>query len=187
MAPGSLRAIVSGATVILDWAGPTVFQASSYIIEAGSVSGAVDQANSNVGNILSYTASPVPPGVYYVRIRAVGDGVVSAASNEVIVAVGQSGSPCSAGAMPPAGLTSTVSGSDVTLSWANGGGSPSSFVIEAGSFPGGSNLANVDTMSAGTVFFAPGVGNGTYFVRVRAKNACGVSGASNEVVVVVSR
>ena len=187
MAPGSLRAFVSGATVVLDWAAPTVFAASSYVIEAGSVSGAIDQANSNVGNTTSYTASPVPPGVYYVRIRAVGDGVVSAASNEVIVSVGQTTSQCSAAALPPVGLTSTVSGSNVTLNWAYGGGAPSSYVIEAGSFPGGSNLANVDTMSAGTSFFAPGVGDGTYFVRVRAKNACGVSAGSNEVVVTVSR
>jgi hypothetical protein len=186
MAPGGLRATVTGATVVLEWAAPTVFPATSYIIEAGSVSGGIDQANSNIGNYTSYTASPVPPGVYFVRIRAVGDGALSAASNEIIVAVGQSGSVCTGAALPPAALTSTVSGSDVTLNWAfAGGGAPSSYVIEAGSFPGGSNLANIDTLSTGTSFFAPGVGNGTYFVRVRAKNACGVSGGSNEVVVKV--
>jgi hypothetical protein len=71
----------------------------------------------------------------------------------------------------------------VTLNWVGGSGAASSYVIEAGSFQGASNLANFDTLSAGSSFFAPGVGSGTYFVRVRAKNACGVSGASNEVVV----
>jgi hypothetical protein len=187
MAPGGLRALVSGATVFLEWAAPTVFPATSYIIEAGSVSGAIDQANANIGNYTSYTASPVPPGVYFVRIRAVGgDGTLSAASNEVVVPVGQAGAVCTGAALPPAGLTSTVNGSDVTLNWTFVGGSaPSSYVIEAGSFPGGSNLANVDTLSTGTSFFAPGVGSGTYFVRVRAKNACGVSGGSNEVIVKV--
>jgi hypothetical protein len=60
-------------------------------------------------------------------------------------------------------------------------------VLEAGSFTGAANLANIDTLSTATSFFAPGVGSGTYFVRVRAKNACGVSAPSNEIVVPVGR
>jgi hypothetical protein len=179
---------VTGATVRLDWVSPTVFPATSYVIEAGSVPGAIDQANANIGNYLTYTASPVAPGVYYVRIRAFGDGALSAASNEVIVSVGQQADRCEGATLPPGGLTSTVNGNDVTLRWVRiGGGAPTSYVIEAGSFPGGSNLAYVDTFSTGTAFFAPGVGNGTYFVRVSAKNACGVSIGSNEVVVIVGR
>jgi hypothetical protein len=42
-------------------------------------------------------------------------------------------------------------------------------------------------MSPATSYYAPGVGAGTYFVRVRGKNACGVSAASNEIAVVVGR
>ena len=175
--------MVTGATVRLDWVSPTVFPASSYVIEAGSVSGAIDQANANIGNYTSYTASPVAPGVYYVRVRAFGDGALSAASNAVIVSVGQQSDRCVGSALPPGGLTSTVNGNDVTLRWVRiGGGDPTSYVIEAGSFPGGSNLAYVDTGSTGTSFFAPGVGAGTYYVRVRAKNRCGVSIGSNEIV-----
>jgi hypothetical protein len=159
------------------------------VIEAGSYSGGTDQANADIGPYASYTTSPVPPGIYYVRVRAMSNGVPSAASNEVIVIVGGPGGGCTGQAVPPVGLTFFVQGEgDVTLNWAHGGGSaPSSYVIEAGSFPGATNLANVDTLSAATTFFAPGVGDGTYFVRVRAKNACGVSAASNEVVLTVSR
>jgi uncharacterized repeat protein (TIGR01451 family) len=188
MAPSGLTFTVDGATVVLRWLAPTVFEATSYVIEAGSSSGQIDQANSDIGNYTSYTASPVPPGIYYVRVRAMNNGVPSQASNEVIVVVGGPGG-CTGQLLPPAGLTFSVEGEgDVTLNWGRSGGSaPSSYVIEAGSFPGATNLANVDTLSAETSFFAPGVGDGTYFVRVRAKNACGVSAASNEVVVTVTR
>jgi hypothetical protein len=47
------------------------------------------------------------------------------------------------------------------------------------------DLASADTGStAGTATFN-GVGIGTYYVRVRGKNACGLNAASNEVLVVV--
>jgi hypothetical protein len=77
MAPGGLTFSVDGATVVLQWSAPTVFVATSYVIEAGSSSGQIDQANTNIGNLVSYTASPVPPGTYYVRVRAMNNGVAS--------------------------------------------------------------------------------------------------------------
>jgi hypothetical protein len=184
---------VNGATVVLRWVAPTVSRVTSYVIEAGSQSGMIDQANGDIGNYTAYTASPVPPGIYYVRIRAIVNGVAAPASNEIIVNVGGQPQPgplpcgCGGAVPPPTGLSFTVRGSDVTLNWGNAGGSPASYVIEAGSFMGAANLANIDTLSTANSFFAPGVGNGTYFVRVRAKNACGVSGASNEIVVTVGR
>ena len=189
MAPAGLVSRVNGATVVLQWSAPAAFQPTSYVLEAGSSSGAIDQANADIGNYASYTASPVPPGIYFVRVRALNHGVPSAASNEVIVAVGGGGpGRCTDRALAPARLTFFVRGGDVTLNWAHGGGdAASSYVLEAGSFPGAANLAIIDTVSALPSFFAPGVGNGTYYVRVRAKNACGVSAASNEVVVTVGR
>jgi hypothetical protein len=59
------------------------------------------------------------------------------------------------------------------------------YVIEAGSGPGLADLAIADTGSTmGTATFAR-VSRGTYYVRVRAKNACGLSAGSSEVVVTV--
>jgi hypothetical protein len=59
------------------------------------------------------------------------------------------------------------------------------YVLEAGSTPGASNLANFPTGNAATIFVASGVSAGTYYVRIRAMNAGGTSAPSNEVVVVV--
>ena len=60
-----------------------------------------------------------------------------------------------------------------------------SYVLEAGSATGLTNLANIITGSTATIFSAGGVGPGTYFVRIRAQNASGISGASNEAVLIV--
>lgn len=87
----------------------------------------------------------------------------------------------------PNNLAVSSSGNSVTLTWTppSSGDPVSTYVIEAGSAPGLANLANFSTGNALTIFQAAGVGAGTYYVRVRAKNPCGTSGPSNEVVVVV--
>jgi hypothetical protein len=94
-----------------------------------------------------------------------------------------------AGAAPaaPSGLTFTVSGSAVTLSWLApaGAGAIATYLIEAGSTTGSANLASISTGNGSTTYAASGVGNGTYYVRVRAQNAAGTSAPSNEAVVVV--
>ena len=92
---------------------------------------------------------------------------------------------CTAAPPPPAGFTLTGnSGGTVSFAW---GPSPSAttYIIEAGSVPGSSNLANSDLNSSATTATFAGVGRGTYFVRLRARNNCGTSGVSNEVTLVV--
>jgi hypothetical protein len=93
------------------------------------------------------------------------------------------------GAAPatPMNLSSSSSGGTVTLTWESpASGDPvTTYIIEAGSGPGLANLANVTTNSAGTSFSASGVGGGTYYIRVRARNDGGTSAASNESILVV--
>jgi hypothetical protein len=76
-----------------------------------------------------------------------------------------------------------VSGSTVSLSW-TGGARATSYVLQAGSTSGASNLAAADIGNT-TSYVATGVPNGTYYIRVVSKNACGSSAVSNEVVATV--
>src|SRR5262249_47461914 len=86
----------------------------------------------------------------------------------------------------PVGLTSSASGSTVylALGGAGGGAAPRTYVIEAGAFPGSRDFVQA-TGDLATSFTADHVGNGTYFVRVRAANGAGMSAPSNEVIVTV--
>ncbi|MGQ0736003.1 MAG: fibronectin type III domain-containing protein [Acidobacteriota bacterium] len=85
----------------------------------------------------------------------------------------------------PTNLLATASGASVTLSWTASAGGPESYIVEAGSMAGLSDLARIDLGSTATSFSASGVPAGTYFVRVRARNAHGASEPSNEAIVTV--
>ena len=187
-APGPPRGLTVssiGATVFLSWSAPaTGGSPTAYVIEAGSGPGLANLANfSTGGTATSYSAGGIGSGAYYVRIRATNAAGTSAASNEAILVVGSG--LCTAPPTAPSGLSATVSGSTVRLGWNPAGGNPTSYIVEAGSSPGLSNQANSDTGSAVASLTASGVGRGIYYVRIRAKNACGVGAVSNEIVVVV--
>ncbi len=181
--PGSLTASASGARVTLTWVAPSGGDApSSYVVEAGSAAGRRDLADFDTGNATaSLIADGVPAGTYFVRVRAKNAAGVSGESNEVVVTV--SGTSCATAPGAPSGLSSLVAGSSLTLTWTapSGACAPTSYSIEAGSTSGLSNLAVVNTGSSATSFSASGIGAGTYFVRLRAANANGQSGASNEI------
>jgi hypothetical protein len=89
---------------------------------------------------------------------------------------------------PPANLAVSVSPSSLIFSWAapSAGGAPSSYRFEVGSASGLADLVPAfDTGNAALALPAPPAPLGTYYVRLRALNAGGVSGVSNEVRVVV--
>jgi hypothetical protein len=177
--PAQLQAAVVGLEVTLTWQPPPdAASVTSYVVEAGSTAGAANLAQLNTGGTATSMTVSAPPGTYYVRVRGWLNGAVGAASNEVVVQVNAG---C---ASPPAptGLTHSLSGSIVDLNWQTVAVA-STYVVEAGSGPGLSNLASIDSGSlARLTATAP---PGTYYVRVRARNACGTSPASNEIVVVV--
>jgi len=182
--PGRLATSASGSTVSLAWTPPVTGGApDAYLIEAGSAPGLSDLASFSTGTAAtSLSVGNVPAGTYYVRVRgqnAVGTG---APSNEVTLVVGAT--VCTSPAGTPAGLTAAVVGSTVTLNWSPSAGSPTSYVIAAGSSPGGVDIAVIDTGSPATTLSAT-VSSGVYFVRVAGKNACGTSAPSNEAIIQV--
>jgi hypothetical protein len=182
-APTSLSAVVSASTLNLSWTAPAAGGTpTSYVVEAGSASGLADIAKVSTGSTTTtFTATGVANGRYFMRVRSTNETGSSPPSNEVLVVIG----PPAPGA--PSGLTWSSAGSSISLTWTtpNTGGAPTSYTIEAGSSTGLANLANLTTGNTATSFASSGVGNGTYFVRVKASNTGGSSGSSNEVTLVV--
>jgi hypothetical protein len=182
----------SGPTVTLSWTAPASGVPISYVIEASSAPGGpANLANFNTGNALTSLVVPdVPAGTYYVRIRALDATGVSAPSNEVQVVVGGvAGGSCPSA---PRGLNFvSQNGGTLTLGWLPPStGAPKSYVIQAGSSPNRSDLANFDTNSTALTLVASSVPAGSYFVRVYARSeSCApptfLSPSSNEILLSV--
>jgi hypothetical protein len=86
--PRHLLARVDGATVVLEWSAPSGGAPEGYVIRAGSAPGRSDLAEAATGPADTMrTFSGVPPGVYYVRVHAVGALGLGPSSNEVTVVV----------------------------------------------------------------------------------------------------
>jgi len=177
--PLVFTASLEDSVAVLSWQAPAGDDADSptgYVIEAGSAPGLSDLARISVGMASSFQ-SPVPPGTYYVRVRAVNELGLSDPSNEVVLR-----QEVQLGA--PTDLTEHGGGSMVVLSWRapTTGTVPAGYVVEAGSAPG---LANLAVLRLGNVLrFTTTAPPGVYYVRVRAVAADGTAGeASNEIVV----
>jgi hypothetical protein len=88
---------------------------------------------------------------------------------------------CSAPPPAPDNVRASVEGDAVILAWRSGPGMVTSFTVDVGSASGLSDRATFH--AAATTFTAVHVASGTYYVRVRGENECGVSAASPELVV----
>jgi hypothetical protein len=185
-APAFLTASASGSAVALIWGAPATGGApSSYTVEAGSSPGLANLASFATGNTAtSYGTSGVAPGIYFVRVRASNSAGTSAPSIDATLVVGSGGCATAPGA-PGALITVFNAGGTVIVSWAPSGGAPSTYVIEAGTGPGLANLLVSDLGGTATSLTATAVSRGTYYVRVRGRNACGTSAPSNEISVIV--
>jgi predicted phage tail protein len=181
-APVLLTPVTSDVNVSLSWNAPTLGRApAGYVLFAGSAPGSSNLASFGTGSAATSFAASAPAGLYFVRIAASNACGIGPVSNEVSFTLGMN--------LPgaPENLASSVAaGGLVTLTWnaPASGGAVTSYLVEAGSSPGLSDLATMSTGNAGTVFNASAPA-GTYYVRVRAVNGGGASAASGEVVVVV--
>lgn len=79
--------VVSAGTVTLAWAVPDHSTLpTEYVVSAGAGSGASDVL-FRLGPNATFSASGVPPGRYYVRVRAANSNGISPPSNEIVVDV----------------------------------------------------------------------------------------------------
>jgi len=83
-APTTLVHSRVNGNVNLRWNAPGGPAPTGYLIEAGSAPGLSDLARLQVGSVTQFSA-PVPPGTYYVRVRALNGRGPGLPSNEVIV------------------------------------------------------------------------------------------------------
>jgi hypothetical protein len=132
------------------------------------------------GTATTFETATNVSGVFYVRLKA-SDGSSTIVSNEVIVRLNSG--PCLTPPWPPSLLQPIVSGSNVTFGWNPGGGGATGYSLEAGTSGGLTNLGSSDVTRS--IFAILNVPAGTYYVRMRARNACGNSGPSIERVVSV--
>src|SRR5262245_11743568 len=99
---------------------------------------------------------------------------------------GPAGADCSAPPKAPTGLAASALPGKGRLEWAPAaaGDSVTTYIIEAGSAPGANNQGTFVAPSTATSFEREAQA-GTYYVRMFARNACGTSPVSQEVVVTI--
>lgn len=178
-APQQMQSSVTGNTVTLGWQPGNGPATTAFLVVAGTTAGGTDVGAFNVG-LSTRVAGALAPGTYYIRVRGVGANGPGAASSEIITTVPLTSTPPGA----PGTLAAAVSGGVVTLSWGAAAGNATMYVIEAGTGAGLTNIGALPTGNLDTTWSVPAPA-GTYFVRVRAANAFGMSPATNEVTVVV--
>lgn len=87
-APVLAPPVVAGTSVSLSWSLPAESTAvTGYRLEAGSQPGLADILTAPLGPAPAFAASGVPPGRYYVRVRAVNANGVSVPSNAIVIDV----------------------------------------------------------------------------------------------------
>lgn len=185
-APPQFDAFFNGRTVTVNWTAPlTGDPVTDYVIEGGSAPGLANYGTVHMGTATSFTASGVPDGTFWLRVRGTNAAGAGPNSAELALVMRPSGG-CVGLPMAPTFATPAVTGNAVTLSWAapTAGATPVSYVLVAGWAPGTSDVAVLDLGSPATSVsgMVPG---GSYFVRMAARSACGVGPASNEQLLVV--
>ena len=85
--PTATRAVATVDTVQIEWT-PSArgWRATSYVLDVGSAPGLADLGSLPV-TATSFSASGVPPGRYYLRVRAMNASGASAASDEAMLVV----------------------------------------------------------------------------------------------------
>lgn len=172
-APLGLVADSDGSLVTFAWQLPSSGgPVTTHRLEIGSTPGS-SGITIDTGPGTSFSAATLAPGVWFATVRALGSGVSGPPSNQVAFTL--TGTPSR-----PRNLSVFVDQNAVSFAWnPPAAGAVTGYQIEAGSAPGLANLAVLPLGTATSLnVTAP---NGSYYVRLRAGNARGLSSPSNEV------
>ncbi len=164
---------VEGQAVTLSWTHASPGDSpDSYVVEGGFAPGETWASAALPGAAISATFM-LADNVYFARVHAVHGGLRTPASNEVRIVVGPVRAPS-----PPAAPAALAIGTDVTLAWEHTyeGGSASEVLLDVS----GPIETTFVLPATGPVAFSA-VPHGTYSVRLRARNAAGVSEPSSPV------
>ncbi len=180
--PYSLRSTIAAGAVKLSWHKPyDLGQAVDYVLEVGLSAGST--ALSIPVDATTFTATGVPPGHYYVRVRGRNAAGLGPASSEYELTVNADGSGAPDG---PSGFAIFTVGNKLQAVWDAPayGGAATDYLVEVGTATG---LANIGTYPIARTLFElePLPPAGVYFVRVRGRNALSIGKPSNEVMVVI--
>jgi hypothetical protein len=175
--PQNLSVALNGVSAVFTWS-PGSGSGSTYNLEAGLARGRTDL---QIATTASSFSAQAPPGVFYVRVRAVSFACSSLPSSEIQLVAGGVAAPPSA----PIEVTATVGAArTVTISWKPPAiGTAVSYRLEAGRGFGTSDVGSLPT--AGTSLAFSNVPPGTYYVRIFAIGATGESPMSDEMILVV--
>lgn len=179
-APPNLQATVVGNHLTLTWATPASgTPIASYTLQAGTGPGLSNLFSGALGP-LTAVSGPVPNGTYYLRVVAQNSAGFGPPTPDVVAVVGP------AAPSAPTNLSANVAGSLLSLSWTppSSGGSVSTYILQAGSGPGLTNLFN-GALGAITSI-AGNVPPGGYYLRMLAQGPGGTSPPSNEVLASVA-
>lgn len=174
----TLSAAVEGSAVTLTWT--PVDGATDYVMQVLPQGGTLLAVQT--GNTTTVTVPGVPFGTYFARVAGIVGGLPGPPSNVVTIVVSAPPPP-----PPPAptNLAAAVNNNSVLLTWDLANPSAlSALAIQAGTTQGGADLGTLPVRVSTSSFLAS-VPNGTYFLRIFAFGAGGLSPASNELTLAV--
>ncbi len=186
-APIDPVAVTEAGLVTILWRAPSTGAPAAYRLDAEQAGRTTRVASLLVSGGASSATVAAAPGRYRARLTALNVSGASAPSSELAIDVETMSPPCyNTPPLAPSDLAATVAGRSVTLTWTPAGAGPGATMqgVVAGSAPGLDNLG-VFTVAGTAASLTMTVPPGTYYARVIAQNACGLSGFSNEVQVVV--
>ena len=183
-APTNFRVVMTGTTGVFSWTAPgsnTTGAPTSYVIDAGFSPGSI-AISIPAGTGTSFSIPGIPPGTFYVRVRAVNSFGSSPPSNELTLGMSAVGV-----ALPetPTNLQAFMLDGLLTMTWLQParGGPATGYIVEAGSASGLTNIGTVPAPGRSLTF--PGVPTGFYFLGSAPPTRAGTSSPSAEVMIVV--